>query len=261
MGNIAKPGKSYDKMHEWDLYAKQLHTELRQSLEEGLDIATYRPLFESVIAMPLDENKEKMADVLFDIVCKAPLREDYAYREPSSWEEIRALCDESLWNGENKTAPADLRDRVRGAWYGRIIGCLLGKPVEGIRTDELLPLLKGSGNYPMHRYILSSDVTEEQKQRYRFRLAGRCFADTVDAAPVDDDTNYTVLYQMLIEQKGREFTPYDVARLWVSKQSKNAYCTAERVAFLNFVSGYLPPDSAVYKNPYREWVGAQIRGD
>ena len=255
------PCKHYDKMHEWDLYAKQLRTELRQSLEEGLAIEQYKSLFESVIAMPLDENKEKMANVLFDIVSQASLREDYAYCEPSDLPSILAARNPALPGKQGSALPDDLRDRIRGAWYGRIIGCLLGKPVEGIRTDELLPLLKGSDNYPMHRYILSSDVTEEQMKNYRFRLAGRCFADTVDAAPVDDDTNYTVLYQMVIDKYGRDFTPYDVARMWVAKQSKNAYCTAERVSYLNFVNGYLPPDSAVYKNPYREWVGAQIRGD
>lgn len=253
--------KSLEKLHSWEVYANQLSVEFRQSVEEGLQIEQYRALFDAVIAMPVDENKAKMADVLFDIVSSAPLREDYAYREPSEMNEILAACDTSLWNDEGTALPEDLRDRVSGAWYGRIIGCLLGKPVEGIRTNELWPLLKGSDNYPMHRYILSSDVTEEQMNTYRFRLAGRCFADTVDAAPVDDDTNYTVLYQLLIQKHGREFTPYDVARLWLSKQSKNAYCTAERVAYLNFIAGYLPPDSAAYKNPYREWVGAQIRGD
>lgn len=261
MENRRTVRRTPEKLHTWEVYASQLMTEFRQSIDEGLDIGKYRGLFEAVAAMPLDENKEKMADVLFDIVQNSPMREDYPYIEPSDLESIFAARNTALWTGENGAIPTDLRDRVAGAWYGRIIGCLLGKPVEGIRTNELLPLLCGSGNYPMNRYILSTDVTEEQKTTFRFHLTGKCFADTVDAAPVDDDTNYTVLYQLLIEKKGRDFTPHDVARHWLAKQGKDAYCTAERVAYRNFIEGYLPPDSASYKNPYREWVGAQIRGD
>jgi ADP-ribosylglycohydrolase len=79
--------------------------------------------------------------------------------------------------------------------------------------------------------------------------------------PVDDDTNYTVLAQIVIDKYGRDFTPYDMSRAWLDYQGKDAYCTAERVAFCNFVKGYAPPESAIYKNPYREWIGAQIRGD
>lgn len=144
---------------------------------------------------------------------------------------------------------------------GRICGCMLGKTVEGIHTDELIPFLKETGNYPMHRYILFSDLDKVDTNKYKYAFRGRCFADTINGMPVDDDTNYTVLYQEIIKKYGKDFTPFDVSRAWLAYQPKAAYCTAERVAFCNFVKGYEPPQSAVYKNPYREWIGAQIRAD
>ena len=85
--------------------------------------------------------------------------------------------------------------------------------------------------------------------------------DKTDGMPPDDDTNYVLLAQTLIESCGRDFTPADMSGHWLRMQPKDAYCTAERVAFCNFVKGYMPPDSAVYKNACREWIGAQIRGD
>jgi ADP-ribosylglycohydrolase len=78
---------------------------------------------------------------------------------------------------------------------------------------------------------------------------------------VDDDTNYVVLAQRLVRKYGRNFTPDNVMDTWLELQSRNAYCTAERVAYRNFLNGFRPPYSAAYKNPYREWIGAQIRGD
>jgi ADP-ribosylglycohydrolase len=113
----------------------------------------------------------------------------------------------------------------------------------------------------MHRYIYRSDLTDEIIGKYKFGFSGRCYADAINGMPPDDDTNYVVLAQIIIDKYGKDFTPYDVSKAWLEYQSKDAYCTAERVAFCNFVKGYTPPQSAVYKNPYREWIGAQIRGD
>ena len=154
-----------------------------------------------------------------------------------------------------------LRDKIAGAWYGRICGCFLGKPVEGVRNPELGILLRETGNYPMHRYIKRSDLSDELLGRVGSWLGKNMYADISECAPADDDTNYTVLYQELIEKYGRDFTSKNVADIWLDRQPKNAYCTAERAAFCNFVKSFAPPASAEYKNPYREWIGAQIRGD
>ncbi|MBQ8344780.1 MAG: ADP-ribosylglycohydrolase family protein [Clostridia bacterium] len=250
----------YSSIHVWDSYSEQLKVEFIQCLEEGLNIGNYEDLFLAVSKMPKGQLKDAMADQLFLLVLNSSLRPEYSYTEPSSLEDIRLLC---TFRDHPAAIPSrkKLEDKLRGAWLGRIAGCLLGKPVEGCKTEELIPFLKDSDNYPMHRYILSTDVPEDADTKYQFRFAGRCYPDTISAAPVDDDTNYTVLAQCILDLYGKDFTPYDVSRAWLSHQPKNAYCTAERVAFRNFVMSYTPPNSAVYKNPYREWIGAQIRAD
>ncbi len=249
----------FASLHAWERYSADILTEYKQSVEEGKDLAAYEELFHAVPKLPSVEVREAIADTLFRVVLNAPMRADYPYREPSDLETIRLLRPDVR---PGFGSPDDtLADRIHGAWLGRICGCLLGKPVEGLRTNVLHPLLKESGNWPMHRYIHSDDFTDEFCERRHANLRGRCWADTVSYMPYDDDTNYTVLALKLIEQYGYDFTPRDMAHFWMSMQPKTAYCTAERAAFRNFVNGFYPPDSAIYKNPYREWIGAQIRGD
>ena len=249
----------YEKQHTWESYAADLPVEYRQCLEEGRDVAAYADLFGAVSRLPAGAHKARLADALYELVTDAPMRPDYPYREPDALEEIRELRPAAGFAA--RAADEKLEDRLRGAWLGRICGCLLGKTVEGIRTEELHPLLRASGNWPMHRYIRSTDATEEMRETYQFDLKHTCYADRVECMPADDDTNYTVLYQVLIDRYGRDFTPEDVMRVWLDSQPKRAYCTAERVAYCNFVKGYTPPASALWQNPYREWIGAQIRGD
>ena len=254
--NIIKP--QYENINEWEFYSSNLITEYQQSVEEGLDIEKYKDVFESVSNLPLNEIKEKLGNVLFEVVQCANQQSGYKYIEPSDLDTIKKLRKPFEYA---RKGIGNIEEKISGAWMGRVCGCMLGKPVEGIRTDELVPFLKETGNYPMQRYILRSDLNKDILDKYKFSFASRVYADDIDGMPVDDDTNYPILYQEVIEKYGKDFTPFDVSRAWIRMQSKDWYCTAERVAFCNFVKGYAPPVSAIYKNPYREWIGAQIRGD
>ena len=249
----------YQNIHDWEFYSSDLMTEYQQSIEEGLDVEGYKDIFASVSRLPKGEIKKRLGDVLFDVVIKSNTREGYSYVEPSELEQIQ-----SMRRGAAEPMAYDkasIKDKVHGAWMGRVVGCMLGKTVECMRTNELVPFLKGSDNYPMHRYIYRTDLEKVDTSNYAFNMPSRIYADEIDGMPVDDDTNYVVLAQKVIERYGRGFTPFDMSRAWLDNQPKDAYCTAERVAFCNFVKGYVPPQSAIYMNPYREWIGAQIRGD
>ncbi len=251
---------SFEKQPTWECYSKELEVEYRQSVEEGKDIEAFKELFSEVSSLPDGKYKDKIADVLFEIVTQAPQRADYKYTEPSDLGRIRQF-----------TKPYDLPmplpdddillDKILGGWLGRVCGCFLGKPVEGIMEPELRKILKRTGNYPMHRYIDKEECTEEVMDGLNWNIAACAYPRDYGKMPCDDDTNYTIMGYKIIERYGKDFTAENVASMWLATQVKNAYCTAERVAYRNFVNGYLPPESAEYKNPYREWIGAQIRGD
>lgn len=254
---IIKP--HYKNIHDWEFYSSNLLLEYQESFDEGLDVELYKDVFSSISRLPKGEIKKKFGDVLFEAVTSAQQREGYSYIEPSELDQIRGLRNrfdiQLTKNSDN------LESKIHGAWMGRICGCMLGKTIEGIRTDELIPFLKETNNYPLHRYIYKSDLTDEIIKKYKFGFAEQFYADNVDGMPIDDDTNYVVLAQEIINQHGRDFMSCDVANAWLKYQSKEFYFSAERVAYLNFIKGFDPPESAAYKNPYREWIGAQIRGD
>ena len=252
--------RDYEDVPLWDSYWKQLEVEYNQSIEEGLDIEKYKDVILSVSKMDNDKYKAAMSEVIFKLIENAEMREDYTYFEPSHLDKIRALRKPYKYEAKMPDE-ATLREKISGAWYGRICGCLLGKVVEGMLRKELIPFLKASDNYPMHRYIYSTDIPADAEDKYEFKFNPGICADKILYAPVDDDTNYVVLAQKLIRKYTRDFTPEEVLKIWTTRQPKSAYCTAERIAFINYIGGLKPPNTAVHKNPYREWIGAQIRGD
>ncbi len=246
----------------WERYECGLMTEVRQCEEEGKEIAAYKNLAREIEALPSSPYKTQMADIFSQIAFHAPHKADYAYNEPSDFSEISAVITECPAIAYDK---ATIKDKLKGAWLGRICGCLLGKPIEGIKTEDLIPFLKKTNNYPMKRYITKKEIlanTEEDSWlRQPHYGAEYTWADLVECAPVDDDTNYTVLSQLIVEKHGRDFSPSNVLDEWLRCQPPSAYCTAENIAWRNYLNGYEPPHTAIYKNPYREWIGAQIRID
>ncbi len=252
----------YGKMHSWESYAKSLEIEYRQLVDEGKDVDNLKDVFSAVEKMPSSKRKDEIADLLFKIVDSLPIKGDYGYVEPNDYNAIKTLSDGCLPNEIPAESDGEiLLDKVKGGWYGRICGCYLGKPVECIKMPDLKKVLTRTGNYPLHRYIDLEDIEKIDLSDVSFPIKPRSYPKNFNKMPSDDDTNYMLIAYEVLKRYGRDFTSSDVAEVWLSTQTKYAYCTAERVAYINLINGYVPPESGEYKNAYREWIGAQIRSD
>lgn len=248
--------------HVWLYLTKSdIETERRQCDEEGRDISALSESFERVLAMDLDDPlAQKEAEALLDATQAAPSRSDYPYDEPSAYDQILALRPSPRRALTGELSVAELQDKVHGAWTGRCVGCLLGKPVEGWRRPRMWGYLKDTDRWPLNDFFRYDVASEEVRQRYDLN-PGAPFGDVVSWMPEDDDTNYTTTGLAIMERYGPDFTPEDVATFWLSDIPLLHTCTAERVAYRNFALLIAPPASATFRNPYREWIGAQIRAD
>ena len=239
-----------------------LNIEEQQAQEEGRDLGAVMDELRSLQKDSRDPKLYEQAEALYRRIQELPLRQGYPYVEPDSLEGIQEL--ELPTRGEGRQA---LRGRVLGAWQGRLAGCLLGQPVEGWRRERILGFLKDTGNLPISRY-LSSDVGQALRERYKIKDGPGGYGaeriswiNNIQGLQEDDDINYTVLALKLVSGSGRGFDSEQLALEWLNSLPLLRTCTAERAAYLNLARLIPPPESAVFANPYREWIGAQIRAD
>ncbi len=246
----------------WLKYARAMDVEWEQANREGLDVASLREACLRLKERTATPEDDADAEALGARLLASPRRPGFPYVEPTNWAEIQKALPETQSVEYDPPGTVELLDRLKGAWTGRIAGCLLGKPIEGLWARERIrPLLRASDNYPMNRYIRKADLPAEQFEALAPHVRG-WLADTIEGvAPRDDDTDYTVFALKLLETYGRDFSSAQVLEGWLRWIPAFSTCTAERVAYRNALLGLLPPETATRRNPYREFIGAQIRGD
>ncbi|WP_055478342.1 ADP-ribosylglycohydrolase family protein [Sphaerimonospora mesophila] len=181
--------------------------------------------------------------------------------EPSSLDEIVAACPS--WPSSRPGRGGADPDRVLGAWLGRAAGCVLGKPVEKIPRAGIREIAEATGNWPIRGWFTAIGLPADVAAHWPWnrRSAATSLAENIDGIPEDDDLNFPLLALSLLERCGRGFTTDDVARLWLDELPGGRVFTAERVAYRNLLAGIEPPETATYRNPFREWIGALIRVD
>ena len=184
--------------------------------------------------------------------------------EPSDWSAISGTIAPAVTSSGAATAyGSELGDRLHSAWLGRAIGCVLGKPVEKIPRAGIEAILRSTGRWPLDRYFTAVGLDPAVSEQWPWNKASRptSLEENIDGTPEDDDINYTLMALRVLELHGADFTSDDVAQGWLLDLPAGRAFTAERVAYRNLLEGLSPPLTARVRNPFREWIGAQIRTD
>ena len=188
--------------------------------------------------------------------------------EPDEWRAIAALLpvqsspSTAELAGAASPRPAE-PDRVRGAWWGRSVGCLLGKPVEKIPREGIEEIARATGTWPISGYFTAVGLPDEVAARWPWnrRSAPTSLVENIRGMPEDDDLNFPLLALDLLEAHGAALTTEDVAQAWLANLPAGRVFTAERAAYRNLLEARPVPETASYQNPFREWIGALIRTD
>ncbi|MFF9505832.1 ADP-ribosylglycohydrolase family protein [Streptomyces sp. NPDC014724] len=243
--------------------------ELRQAAEDGRDARAVARRWYEAGGAPAPERAgastppapelRALAERLLDelALLESPLEAD----EPTDLAAIRAACPD--WPAP-RTDPAPVsHERLHAAWLGRAAGCLLGKPVEKLPLAGIRALARATGNWPLTTWFTAKGLPAELAATYPWnrRSASTSLAENIDGMPEDDDLDHPLLTLLLLQRYGPSFTTCDLARLWLDELPAGRTFTAERVAYRNLLDGIEPPRTARYRNPFREWIGAQIRAD
>ena len=192
------------------------------------------------------------------------IRPDFPFSEPESLEEI--LAQASPVPELSPLSPAEYRDRVKGAWFGRCAGVVLGKPLEMCwDRHQVKSYLESAGSYPLQSWVPERSEKTNQGTRSDCRPST---LGNISYVQLDDDIHYTVSALLMAEEKGLDFTTLDVGMNMLENIPYHWFWTADRQAYYHLVN--LAADKPLTEqvaaiplklNPWRECMVGFLRAD
>ena len=247
----------------YDVLLKELRTDLSQMLEEGHD--------EAALQVELDGAAAKVSvDALLALQeewWRRPSPPHFPYEEPSDWEAISSFFPDPEAHAKFTGTDDGLADKILAAWQGRCIGCQLGKPLEGTMwPDKIRKTLEIVGSWPLADYMRPTPegFDPQAAPDCRFFEAperDRHTRGNFDAVSPDDDIQYALLSQKVLEEHGPAFTSEDCCEAIVAHTPPSMVFASGRNMFRTWQNGLRPPHTALYGNPCRQSLGAMIRCD
>ena len=190
------------------------------------------------------------------------IRPGYPFEEPNDFESI--IADAADVPDLGPLSDGEYAERIKGAWYGRIGGVVLGKPLE-IRVDRkfIKTYLESLDAYPLNDWAPHHSPKLGKTLRCKPSTLGN-----IEYAEADDDIHYTILGLMLIEERGFNFSKLDVANHHLRNIPYHWLFSCTRQSYYHMINlrDDRPAEEQIDEfptklNPWREGINTAIRAD
>lgn len=149
----------------------------------------------------------------------------FSYRRPLEWKEITEEFPEISYK---KPKESELFERIYAGWLAQIAGGSMGTYLEGFTSSAL------------------TEVFKERLGRY-----------LRPPSTLNDDITYEIAFISALSERKTNLDSGFLSRRWVELIPFG--WSAELVALENLKKGVKPPMSGILRNPFQEWIGAQMR--
>ncbi|MBK8904732.1 MAG: ADP-ribosylglycohydrolase family protein [Anaerolineaceae bacterium] len=228
--------------------------------QQGFDARKLMQLRTAVTQAPLSPTK---AELFWQQIANLPPPADWPYEEPDElaaiWQSLPQSCESVELPGVVETA---VPTKIHGGLLGRFAGMMLGKPLEGTwPAAQIWRYLELAGAYPLRDYVPRLEPFPDGFPLPKWSRWHDTTWGNITRVVQDDDVEYTLAALLILQEYGFGFTSADVGQFWLDHFAYGRIFTAERVVYRHLVNGVPAEQAGALHNPYREWIGAQIRAD
>lgn len=172
----------------------------------------------------------KVTTKLLSCINNAKKIEDHPYWKYKQYNEFAEYLQSVSFKDDYKydVNSKDFEEKTYAAWIGQIVAGALGTAIEGYTTEQITKKFGTITGYVREPNTYNDDIT------------------------------YELAFLKAFEKKGYDVTSIDISEEWVALIPGG--WSAEDIALKNLKLGIYPPMSGYLNNPYREWIGAQMRG-
>jgi ADP-ribosylglycohydrolase len=172
----------------------------------------------------------KITNELWNVFGKLPKIKDHKYHQYALYDNYEKYLSSVVFP-KKKQVDVNSKvffDAVYNGWLAQFVGGAFGTAMEGYTYENLF---KSFGE--IRDYIRKPNT-------------------------YNDDVTYELAFLEAFSKQGYRVTSKDIALEWVALVPFG--WSAEEIALKNIEAGILPPESGYFNNPFREWIGAQMRG-